>query len=92
MVIVVTPYLVNPVDDRELHLPTAGYQTPNQLETWILNRENSGVSGGTRPMPQAVAPAGAAPTVGAAGTTPVLDADRPRAAAAPVPTPGFSDR
>jgi pilus assembly protein CpaC len=92
LVIVVTPYLVNPVDDSEIHLPTDGYQTPNQLETWILNRENSGISGGTRPMPQAVAPAGAAPSVGAAGTTPVLDADRPRAAAAPVPTPGFSDR
>jgi pilus assembly protein CpaC len=53
LVIVVTPYLVNPVDDSEIHLPTDGFSAPNVAEQLLLNAENRGVSGARRPMPQA---------------------------------------
>ena len=52
LVIVVTPYLVNPVSDSEIHLPTDGFRAPNAGEQFLLNAENRGVSGGSRPMPQ----------------------------------------
>jgi pilus assembly protein CpaC len=52
LVIVVTPYLVNPVDDSEIHLPTDGYNSPNLVEQLLLNAESRGVSGARRPMPQ----------------------------------------
>ena len=52
LVIVVTPYLVNPVDDSEIHLPTDGFNSPNLGEQMLLNAESRGVSGARRPMPQ----------------------------------------
>jgi len=92
LVIVVTPYLVNPVDDSEIHLPTDGYQTTDQLQQWLLNRDNAGVSGATRPMPRAAEPAAGPPTVGLnAPAAPAADADKPKAVAAAA-TPGFSLR
>ena len=93
LVIVITPYLVNPVDDNDIHLPTDGYQTPDQLQQWLLNRDNSGVTGGTRPMPHAVEAVPGTPTVGVNGVhAPAPVADKPRAVAATAPTPGFSLR
>jgi pilus assembly protein CpaC len=52
LVIVVTPYLVRPVNDSEIVLPTDGLHTPNALEQWLGNVDNSGVSGEPRPMPR----------------------------------------
>ncbi len=54
LVIVVTPYLVKPVDANDIVLPTDGYETPNQAEQLLLNRESSGKTGGDRPKPRAV--------------------------------------
>ena len=66
LVIVVTPYLVNPVDANDIKLPTDGFQTPNELQRLLGNMENDGVSGAKRPVPRAAdegtAPAG--PRVG----------------------------
>ncbi|MXO58082.1 secretion system protein [Altererythrobacter salegens] len=53
LVIVVTPYLVNPVDDSEIHLPTDGFRAPDAGQQFLLNKENNGVTGGQRPMPRA---------------------------------------
>ena len=53
LVIVVTPYLVRPVNDSEIALPTDGFRNPNAAEQWLLNRENASVPGETRPMPRA---------------------------------------
>lgn len=39
LVIVVTPYLVKPVSESEIALPTDGYNTPNDLERILLNKE-----------------------------------------------------
>lgn len=52
LVIVVTPYLVEPVSDREIHLPTDGYATPTAIEQFLLGRETAGTDGGRRPMPR----------------------------------------
>ena len=61
LVIVVTPYLVNPVDANDIKLPTDGYQSPNELQRLLGNMENDGKSGATRPMPRAADPAQGAP-------------------------------
>ena len=42
LVIVVTPYLVQPVSESEIALPTDGYNTPNDLERILLNKEADG--------------------------------------------------
>jgi pilus assembly protein CpaC len=39
LVIMVTPYLVNPVSESDIKLPTDGYNTPNDLERILMNKE-----------------------------------------------------
>jgi pilus assembly protein CpaC len=63
LVIVVTPYLVNPVDASEIVYPTDGYQNPNDLQRLFGNMENDGKSGGDRPKPRAAGDGKAAPKV-----------------------------
>jgi pilus assembly protein CpaC len=53
LVIVVTPYLVNPINANDIKLPTDGYRAPSELQRLLGNMENDGVSGATRPMPSA---------------------------------------
>ena len=53
LVIVVTPYLVNPVDANDIKLPTDGYQSPNEVQRLLGGMENDGKSGASRPMPTA---------------------------------------
>ncbi len=55
LMIVVTPYLVKPVDDSKIVLPTDGFKAANDAERFLLNRNHSG-TGGDRPKPS-VAPA-----------------------------------
>lgn len=45
LVIVVTPYLVNPVDANQIKLPTDGFQAANDLQRILGNRESDSVSG-----------------------------------------------
>jgi pilus assembly protein CpaC len=91
LVIVVTPYLVNPVDDSEIHLPTDGFQATDTLQNWLLGKEHDGVSGATRPMPHAADAAPPPPQVGANNQpTPGKGADKQAVAAASAP--GFSLR
>ena len=51
LVIVVTPYLVNPVDASEIKLPTDGFRAPTALQQIIGNLSNDGVSGKGREKP-----------------------------------------
>ncbi|MDZ4307580.1 type II and III secretion system protein family protein [Allopontixanthobacter sp.] len=51
LVIIVTPYLVKPVDASEIKLPTDGFRTATELQSLIGYRENDGVSGASRPVP-----------------------------------------
>jgi len=55
LMIVVTPYLVKPVSDSEIVLPTDGFKAANDAERFLLNRNHSG-TGDDRPKPQ-MAPA-----------------------------------
>lgn len=106
LVIVVTPYLVNPVNAADIKLPTDGYQSPNDIQRLLGNMDNDGKSGAVRPGPVAADGNGTSgPTVGALAipAPPALLADtkaeerkarRPRKgdkqAAAAAATPGFS--
>lgn len=52
LVIVVTPYLVKPVSESEIKLPTDGYNTPSDLERILLNKTASNTTGpAERPIP-----------------------------------------
>ncbi len=51
LVIVVTPYLVNPVDANDVKLPTDGYRAATTLQQVFGNKASDGQSGASRPMP-----------------------------------------
>lgn len=74
LVIVVTPYLVQPVSANDIKLPTDAYNDPNDLQRLLLNQTSNGVTGGDRPKPRL--------------DTSVGDADRPRGSGDA--SPGFS--
>lgn len=66
LVIVVTPYLVNPVSANQIALPTDGFNSPNELQRLLGNMASDGQSGAKRPE-ATEAPAGSAgPGIGAA--------------------------
>ncbi|MET0179091.1 MAG: secretion system protein, partial [Novosphingobium sp.] len=52
LVIVVTPYLVRPVDANAIKLPTDGYQSPNEIQRLLGNFVSDGRSGVVRPVPR----------------------------------------
>jgi len=54
LVIVVTPYLVNPVNANDIKLPTDGYQAPNDIQRIFGNMQSDGRSGRDRPKPKEV--------------------------------------
>lgn len=92
LMIVITPYLVKPVSESQLVLPTDGLHTPNDLERLLLGKVTSNKGDKTRPMPT-IAPA---PSNGP-GLSSVSEAT-PRATAQPqlqasasvASAPGFS--
>ena len=51
LVIVVTPYLVQPVDANDIKLPTDGYRSATTLQQVLGNKASDGQSGASRPMP-----------------------------------------
>lgn len=53
LMIVVTPYIVKPVDANRIALPTDGYRSPTPGQRVLLDRQSDGVTGGDRPKPQA---------------------------------------
>ena len=64
LVIVVTPYLVKPVDAKDIALPTDGYKNPTVLGQ-LLGMQSDGETGGERrPMPRASEAAPTGPVVG----------------------------
>ncbi|ASR50422.1 type II and III secretion system protein family protein [Blastomonas fulva] len=56
LVIVVTPYLVKPVNANDIKLPTDAFRTPDDLQRLINSQQSDGITGGDRPKPS-VAPA-----------------------------------
>lgn len=89
LVIVVTPYLVNPVDANDIHLPTDGYKSASALQQLLGNMENdSDKASGERPKPTEKP---VSPQTGASDGK-VGAADRPRKnkTASADAQPGFS--
>jgi pilus assembly protein CpaC len=96
LVIIVTPYLVRPVNAGQIALPTDGYRSSNTGQRVLLDQQDNSRSGEQRPRPTVAAPQTVAPGIGrAAGApAPVQQAQRP-AVRAPAPqqaspTPGFN--
>jgi len=98
LVIVITPYLVRPVNAGAISLPTDGYRSTSPGAQVILDQDENGRNGAVRPGPS-VAVESAAPGV-ASVSNPPLPAPAPaRRAARPAPArpeqqasaaPGFS--
>ncbi len=63
LMIVITPYLVNPISDSEIVLPTDGFKAPNEVDRLLLNRQHSGTIGGDRPKPSVAPPVNNGPAI-----------------------------
>jgi pilus assembly protein CpaC len=99
LVIVVTPYLVHPVNAGEIALPTDGTRSTSTLDRLLLDRQERNRSGARRPGPTLAPPQTVSPGVGTVGSVqlpapagPVQQraqqqAGRPEQASA---SPGFS--
>lgn len=74
LVVIVTPYLVKPVSERDIHLPTDGLRSPSDPELLLLGR--NGAAASDRPMPSLAAPPAAQP-------------NREKSTKARLPSPGF---
>lgn len=95
LVIIVTPYLVRPISDSQIALPTDGFRNANDAQRIILDRQSDSRTGETRPGPTVAAPRSVAPGLApSAAATPIAPASstaRPAAAvtADASATPGF---
>jgi pilus assembly protein CpaC len=56
LMIIVTPYLVKPVNANDIVLPTDGYRAPNDFDSVIMGQTFSGKSGEKRPVPSVAEP------------------------------------
>lgn len=82
LVIVVTPYLVKPVDAKDIKLPTDGFRSANEFQQFLGYQENAGVSGEQRPAPTSSQPDAPEPKVSAADPAAIVPTqpEKPRRA------------
>jgi pilus assembly protein CpaC len=71
LVIVVTPYLVKPVNAGQIALPTDGFRPANDIQRIIGDKQHRSVSGDRRPGPTAAPPLTVAPGIGGLGSADV---------------------
>ncbi len=92
LMIVVTPYLVKPVSDNQIVLPTDGLHSPNDLERILLGQTSSNKGDKTRPMPTIAPTVSNGPAIGSVSEAgPKLAAAPQLQASASAPSgPGFS--
>ncbi len=95
LVIVVTPYLVKPIEEKDVQLPTDGFQSPTEVQRLLGNRVTDGQTGAVRPMATAADRSMATPKVGAADSAPGAVAEAQptqvrREEKVATATPGFS--
>ena len=86
LVIMITPYLVKPVNANDIRLPTDAFRAGSDLQRVFMNQPADGITGGQRPMPTRRDSA-ATPTIGAA-QPPASDTKR-QAGRDENATPGF---
>ncbi|MES2753219.1 MAG: type II and III secretion system protein family protein [Pseudomonadota bacterium] len=67
LMIVITPYLVRPVDANSIVLPTDAVMAPTDAGRVFLGQLGGGVTGGDRPKPVIAPPVTAVPVLGAQG-------------------------
>jgi pilus assembly protein CpaC len=67
LVIVVTPYLVNPVDANQIALPTDGFKAADAVRQLLGNQETNSKKGDTRPNPTELPATQSAPALGQNG-------------------------
>jgi pilus assembly protein CpaC len=85
LVVVVTPYLVRPVDAHDIALPTDGYRHANDPERILAGQEHGSPTNIPRPVPTVAAPRTVSPGIGEVGTAapatpaPIQEAQRPPA-------------
>ncbi len=63
LVIIVTPYLVKPIDATAVRLPTDGYKAATDVQRFLGGKTFDGTSGAQRPVPTQGATVPAAPTI-----------------------------
>ncbi|WP_379922306.1 type II and III secretion system protein family protein [Erythrobacter sp. R86502] len=101
LVIIVTPYLVQPVDAKDIKLPTDGFRSANEFEQLLGYQNHAGISGEARPGPVSAQPDAPEPRVSAAEPAAIVPntPEQPRRAdkknrreerEASAATPGFS--
>jgi pilus assembly protein CpaC len=91
LVIIVTPYLVKPVSESEIKLPTDGYNAPSDLERILLNKTTTNVNGiQERPMPTVAPDAPKGPEFGAVSDDPAPISKKQAAKGGDASKPGFS--
>jgi pilus assembly protein CpaC len=96
LVIVITPYLVKPVNNAaDIRLPTDGYKAPTDLGRVLLGELSGGTSGERRPVPTMAASATSLPAIGAVAPVQAAPAgNRPpksKGKRGAAPAPGFSN-
>jgi len=91
LMIIITPYLVKPVSDSQISLPTDGLNTPNDLERALLGQVTSAKGEKSRPMPTVAPAAPSGPEIGSVSdTAPALPKKSVKSTAQAVSKPGFS--
>jgi pilus assembly protein CpaC len=85
LVVVVTPYLVRPVNANQIALPTDGYRHASDGERILEGQEHGSRTGEARPLPASGAPRTVSPGIDSVGSAvpatpaPVQEAQRPPA-------------
>lgn len=77
LVIVVTPYLVKPVSDGDIRLPTDGFRAASEIEQILGYREHAGQSGVQRSGPTAVDKTAPPPAVSRIDPTGMMPGETP---------------
>ncbi|MDZ4272172.1 MAG: secretion system protein, partial [Erythrobacter sp.] len=82
LVIVVTPYLVKPVDAKDIKLPTDGFRSANEFQQLLGYQDNAGRTGEQRPAPTSSQPDAPEPKVSAADPAAIVPTqpEKPRRA------------
>ncbi|MEP3226971.1 MAG: type II and III secretion system protein family protein [Parasphingorhabdus sp.] len=88
LMIVVTPYLVKPVNDSDIVLPTDGFKQANDFERVIMNRHSSNGTG-DRPKPSVAPPVASGPALGSL-SAPVKNKSAKKTKKSGGAAPGFS--
>ena len=92
LMIVITPYLVKPVSDSQIVLPTDGLHSTNDLERVIMGKVTENKGEKARPMPTIAPSVSNGPEMGSVSDAAPALSQKPQAQASAATTsgPGFS--